>query len=180
MTRDLRHPMSLRYPVLISIPTHETLILYPLPKEPHKRDDILQKRPVYEHDTFTLPKDMYRVAKIHRIPYLYTSHFPQKWPILSASFVENDLQVRGSYEFSWKPWIPCPLPKEPYKRDDVLQKRPVFEHETFILHPLPKDSIACPLPVVSCWEWDMIAYGVVTISRLLKTIGLFCRISSLL
>jgi len=41
----------------------------------------------------------YRVAKTHGIPYLFRS-FSAKVTTFSGSFVENDLQLRGSYESS--------------------------------------------------------------------------------
>jgi len=55
----------------------------------HTRDKHLSK--------FTyLSSFTYRVAKIHRMPYLYRS-LSAKGPIISGSFAENDLQYTASY-----------------------------------------------------------------------------------
>ena len=64
---------------------------------------------------------------------MFIGHFPQKWPIFSGSFVENDLQLRGSYEYS----LPCTiflyalvciyLQKWPIKiRDPMGLRHPVY------------------------------------------------------
>jgi len=50
--------------------------------------------------------------------------------------------------------------KEPYKRDDILQKRPI---------------ILWSLLIVGQSKRYLIRYGVATISKLLKMIGLFCK-----
>jgi len=69
------------------------------------------------------------------------------------------------------------LAKEPYKRDHILQKRPVVLKEplyTLIcIHCGGGRRSAC-----TCHETQRAErhYKVATISRLLRNIGLFCRI----
>jgi len=47
-------------------------------------------------------KHTYRVAKTHRMPYLYRP-FSAKEPMISGPFAKNDLQLKASYGSS----LPC-------------------------------------------------------------------------
>jgi len=53
---------------------------------------------------------------------IFMGHFPQKWPIFSGSFVENDLQLRRSHESS----PPCSNDHHPFVA-------PIYQRNIYIL-----------------------------------------------
>ena len=69
--------------------------------------------------------------------------------------------------------------KEPYKKDDILQKRPVTSRSLLIVatpYELWLRALLWALENATGGVTGLtIGYGVATISRLLKIIGLFCR-----
>jgi len=80
------------------------------------------------------------------MPFLYRSFCPPKGPIINGSFAEGNLQLKAPYAF----WLPCmgwlrligslklyvSIAKETYKRDDILQKRPIILRSLLIVATL--------------------------------------------
>ena len=67
---------------------------------------------------------------------IFMGHFPQKWPVFSGSFVENDLQLRGYYESS--PSCSTLTSEHSLLYRALLQKRPIIYHITIRRMQIPR------------------------------------------
>ena len=61
---------------------------------------------------------------------------------------------------------------------DIWMRHESFVTESWVTYSLLRGCVSCSLAQFGTYEWVM-SYRVATISRLLKIVGLFCRISSL-
>jgi len=139
-------------------------------KEPYQRDYILQKKPM-------ILRSLLIVATPYIFLHVCERHTPHQQTHYGVATISMLLEITGLF---WK---------EPYKRDYILQKKPMILRSLLIVatpYMFRKETYDFKEPTnrshpiyVSTSGFDrrtpLYSYGVTTISRPLKIIGLFCR-----
>ena len=126
-----------------------------------------------------------------RMPYLYrdkASYFPPKSAIISGSFPHKRPATQGKEFYALPP--PCKMSciqtcceiHDSGTKKKMGDARNVNSKKLGAIYQRIRQVLYASLDIENCFDWIEAAsnYGVATISRLLKMIGLFCRISSLL